>query len=164
VSVLSYSFTAVIEIIGVNPFVQVPNDILGALFAQCGRSKGAIPIKGTVNGSPYKQTLMKFKGLWRLYINTFMLKNSPQRIGEVIDITVALDESERTITPPPALVKALADNSQAKSVFVGLPPSRRHEIVRYIAALKTEEAVTRNIARAIDFLNGKGRFVGRDKP
>jgi hypothetical protein len=159
-----YSFTATIEIVGANPFVQVPDDILGALFAQCGRSKGAIPVKGRVNGSPYTQTLMKFKGLWRLYINTFMLKNSPQRVGEVIDITVTLDESERTIAPPPGFVKALDDNPQAKNVFEDLPPSRRHEIVRYIAALKTEEAVTRNIARAIDFLNGKGRFVGRDKP
>jgi hypothetical protein len=159
-----FSFAAAIEIVGANPFVQVPDDILGALFAQCGRSKGPIPIKGTVNGSPYTQTLVKFKGLWRLYINTFILKNSPQRAGEMIDITVAIDESERAIAPPPAFLKALAGSPQAKSVFDGLPPSRRHEIVRYIAALKTEEAVTRNMARAIDFLNGKGRFVGRDKP
>jgi hypothetical protein len=159
-----WNFTAVLEIIGVNPFVPVPENILDALFEQCGRNKGAIPIKGTVNGLPYRQTLVKFQGRWRLYINTFMLKNSPARIGEVIEITVRFDPDERTIAPPPGLVKALEENPGAQAVFDSLSPSRRHEMVRYLAALKTEESVTRNIARAIDFLNGDGRFVGRDKP
>jgi hypothetical protein len=159
-----WSFTATIEIIGVNPFVQVPENILDALFKQCGRNKGAIPIKGTVNGLPYTQALVKFKGLWRLYINTTMLKNSPDRIGEVIEISVAFDPNERTITPHPSFIKALEENPDAKVVFDNLSPSRRHEIVRYITALKKEESVTRNITRAIDFLKGNGRFVGRDKP
>ncbi|MDR0905478.1 MAG: YdeI/OmpD-associated family protein [Oscillospiraceae bacterium] len=156
-----YNFTAVIEIIGVNPFVRVPADILDALFEQCGRNKGAIPIKGTVCGAPYTQTLVKFKGLWRLYVNTSMLKNSPDRVGEEIELTVAFDPDERTIAPPPGFVKALEENPGAKAVFDGLAPSRRHEIVRYIASLKTEESVARNIKRAVDFLNGDGRFVGR---
>jgi hypothetical protein len=159
-----WSFTAAIEIIGVNPFVQVPGNILDALFEQCGRNKGAVTVKGTVNGLPYTQTLVKFKGLWRLYINTFMLKNSPDRVGEVIELSVAFDPSERTIAPPPEFVKALEENPGAKAVFDGLSPSRRHEIVRYIVSLKRSESVTRNITRAIDFLNGSGRFVGRDKP
>jgi hypothetical protein len=159
-----YNFTAVIELIGVNPFVRVPENILDGLFEQCGRNKGAIPIKGTVRGLPYTQTLVKFKGLWRLYLNTSMLKNSPNRVGEEIEIPVAFDPNERSITPPPGFVKALEKNPGAKAVFDGLPPSRRHEIVRYIASLKTEESVARNIKRAVDFLNGDGRFVGRDKP
>jgi hypothetical protein len=159
-----HKFTASIEIVGVNPFVQVPENILDMLFEQCGRNKGKIPINGTVNGLPYKQTLVKFRGLWRLYINTTMLKNSPDRVGETIGITVAFDPSDRAITPHPGFIKALEENIGAKAVFDSLPPSRQHEIVRYIASLKTEESVMRNISRAIDFLKGDGRFVGRDTP
>jgi hypothetical protein len=159
-----HKFNATLELVGINPFVQVPENILDALFNQCGRNKGGIPIKGTVNSLPYKQTLVKFKGLWRLYINTTMLKNSPGKIGETIEISMAFDPDERTITPHPGLVKALEENPGAKAVFDRLPPSGRHEIVRYIASLKTEESVMRNISRAIDFLKGNGRFVGRDKP
>jgi hypothetical protein len=160
----SEAFRAELDIVGANPFVGVPQAILMRLFEQSGKDKGPIPITGTVNGIPYRQTLMKYKGAWRLYINTIMLKDSPKRIGETIDLTVAFDQSDRTIQPHPKFVKALESNSSAKAVFDKLSPSRRHEIVRYISALKTEESVDRNAKKAIAFLLGRGRFVGRDKP
>ena len=55
-------------------------------------------------------------------------------------------------------------NPAAKDVFDDMAPSRRKEIVRYIDGLKTEESVDRNVRRALDFLLGKGRFVGRERP
>jgi uncharacterized protein YdeI (YjbR/CyaY-like superfamily) len=58
----------------------------------------------------------------------------------------------------------LRKSKEAKTVFDKLPPSRRKEIVRYLANLKTEEVLKKNIQRAINFLLGKGRFVGRAKP
>ncbi|MDR0569860.1 MAG: YdeI/OmpD-associated family protein [Clostridiales Family XIII bacterium] len=158
------AFQAKLEIIGANPFVSVPQPILSNIFEAAGKDKGAIPIMGTVNGKPYTQTLVRFKGAWRLYINTFMLKDSPRRIGEVIDVTVVFDGSDRTIKPHPRWTEALESNETARAVFDGLSSSRKREIVRYISALKTEESVERNVKRAIDFLLGDGRFVGRDKP
>jgi hypothetical protein len=159
-----HQFKAAIEIIGVNPFVFVPEKILAAVFKQAEKNKGYIPIRGAVNHKPYRQTLVKFKGEWRLYINMIMLKNSPKRIGETIDVSIEFDPAERTITPHPKLVKALNDNPAAKTKFSSLSPSRQHEIVRYISFLKTEESVDKNVVKAIDFLLEKGRFVGRDKP
>ena len=70
----SYTFSTTIEIIGINPFVYVPKEILKHIFEKAAKSKGPIPVKGAVNSIPYTQTLMKFKGEWRLYINTKMLK------------------------------------------------------------------------------------------
>ena len=64
------SFKAKIEIIGVNPYVPVPDKILQYIFSRVGSVKGNIPILGTVNGVEYKQTLLRFGGAWRLYINT----------------------------------------------------------------------------------------------
>jgi hypothetical protein len=161
---MEYKLRAVIEIIGVNPFVPIPETILGTIFKDAGKNKGFIPVTGTVNNNPYKQTLVKYKGLWRLYINTTMLKNSPDRIGEEIEITIAFDPLKRTINPHPKLVEALKNNIEAKDVFDKLSPSKRHEIIRYISFLKSEESIDRNIKRALDFLLGKGRFVGRNTP
>ena len=157
-------FNAKIDIIGINPFVFVPEKILEKIFQQAGTNKGAIPVFGTINGAAYKHTLIKYSGHWRLYINTKMLKDSPKRIGETITITIEFDAADRSIKPHPKLLKALKKEPRAKKVFDTLPPSRQKEIVRYISFLKTEESIDKNIQKAIDFLLGKGRFVGRDGP
>ncbi|MEH6307158.1 DUF1905 domain-containing protein [Olivibacter sp. CPCC 100613] len=159
-----HQFDAEINIIGINPFVYVPEKILQSIFREAGKDKGKIPIRGTINGDPYQQTLVKYQGDWRLYVNTSMLKNSPKRIGEVVRLTLAIDSGDRTIKPHQKLIKALHENQEAKNIFDKLSPSLRHEIVRYIANLKTEASIDNNVIRAIDFLLGKGRFIGRDKP
>jgi hypothetical protein len=157
-------FKAKIELIGINPFVFVPGKILKEIFSQSGKDKGAIPVRGSVNRKSYKQTLVKYSGDWRLYINTTMLKDSPKRIGEIVEVTIQHDPKDRTVQPHPAFVQALAENKEAKKVFDGLPASRQKEIVRYISALKTADSVSKNIRRAIGFLTGGNRFVGRNKP
>ncbi len=157
-------FVVELEIIDGNPFVSLPPALLDDVFVQAGRSKGPIPVSGTVNGKPYQQTLVKFRGAWRLYVNMKMLHDSPRRIGEMIEVTVGLDRSDRTIALHPKLAAVLEMNPAAREVFDGLSPSRRKEIVRYIDGLKSDESVDRNVGRALDFLLGKGRFVGRDSP
>lgn len=159
-----HRFKAQIDIIGINPFVFVPENILKKIFKQAGIDKGPIPIRGTINEKAYQQTLVRYQGDWRLYINTTMLKNSPRRIGETIDVTIEFDQTDRTIKPHPNLIKALNTNTQAKKVFDNLSPSMQKEIIRYISQLKTESSIEKNIERAIDFLLGKGRFIGRDSP
>ena len=134
------------------------------MFDEAGKSKGPIPVSGTVNGIAFKQTLVKYAGNWRLYINTIMMKDSPKRIGEEISIAIEIDHSDRTISMNPKLEEELNKHPEAKSVFESLPPSRQKEIVRYISFLKTEESVNKNVQKAINFLLGKERFVGRDKP
>lgn len=157
----SYSFNAVIEIIGINPYVQIPDIILKEIFIQAGKDKGYIPVKGAVNGLPYLQTLVKYNGIWRLYINLSMLKNSPKRFGEAIEVTIEYDSSDRTIKPHPKLIEALNNNEIAKSKFDSLSPSAKKEMVRYITLLKTEESRDRIIERAINYLLGKSTFIGK---
>lgn len=128
---------------------------------EAGKEKGPIPIKGLINKNPYRQTLVKYTGHWRLYINTIMLKDSPKRIGETVSISIAFDPDDRKLKMHPGLEKALSKNKTAKENFKKLPASRQQEIIRYISNLKTAESVERNITRAINFLSGNGSFVGR---
>jgi hypothetical protein len=158
------SFRAELQIIDGNPFVSVPKKVLSNIFHMAGRDKGPIPIQGSINGRPYKQTLVRFRGAWRLYVNMQMLDDSPRHIGESVDVEFAYDPTDRTIEPPLALVEALDGNPQAREAFEGLTASRQKEIIRYISSLKTEKAIDRNVDRAIGFLLGKERFVGRNEP
>lgn len=154
-------FQAKLDIIGINPFVFVPQEILVKLFKDAGKDKGHIPVCGLVNGKPYEQTLLRYKGEWRLYINTVMLPNSPKMIGELIEVSVEFDPRDRTVQPHPELVKALAQNKEAEAVYQKLTPSMKKEIIRYISTLKTAESREKNIKLAIGFLLGENRFIGR---
>ena len=153
-------FKASIDIIGINPFVFVPEKILQTLFKQAGRDKAPIPVKGAVNKKPYRQTLVKYGGHWRLYINLTMLDDSPQRIGENIEVSIEFDPEDRSVPFHPKLKAVLDKNKKAKQAFENLRPSRQKEINKYISMLKTEVSIEKNIKRTIGFLLGQNTFVG----
>jgi hypothetical protein len=158
------SFSAEICIIGVNPYVLVPQKVLDDIFAKAGKNKGAIPVKGSINGHNFIQTLVKYSGKWRLYINTSMRKSAGIDVGDMAEILIEYDNQPRLFSMHEKLKKALDENQKAKEVFYRLNSSRQKEIIRYINFLKSEEAVDKNVKRAIDHLLGNDRFVGRDKP
>lgn len=154
-------FTARLEIIGINPFIFIPEEVLNQIFEKAGKNKSPIPVKGTVNGKEFKQNLMKYLGEWRLYINLTMLKDSPKRIGEMIEVFVEYDDSDRTIPIHPKLEKAIRESAIAAKNFENLIPSRKLELIRYINNLKTEESINRNIEKIIRHLHGETDFFGK---
>lgn len=157
-------FRAKIEIVGVNPFVFLPDKVLQEIFKQAGKSKGKIPVKMKIEGHEFIQTLIKYSGAWRLYLNTPMRNAAKKGVGDVANFEIAFDPIERVVPMHPKFERALAENEKAKNAFDNLRPSLRLEINRYLGFLKTEESVDRNVSKAIQFLLGKGRFVARDKP
>jgi len=158
------TFSATIEKIGVNPYVLLPEKILICLFTQAGKNKGPIPVKGTINRHPFIQHLVKYSGSWRLYLNTPMRKGSATDVGDRVLVTIEFDPEERITPMHPQLKTALLKDKKAAAVFAALTPSLQKEICRYINQLKTTASVEKNIIKAIQFLLGKERFVGRERP
>lgn len=155
-------FKAEIKIIGINPFVFVPEETLAYIFKQAGKTKGQLPIVMKIDGYEFKQTLVKYAGDWRLYLNTPMRKAAGKDLGDIATFEIEFDTEERTLSLNHKLEQALAENKKAKAVFDNLAPYLQKEIIRYIANLKTEESVEKNVKKAIGFLLGKERFIGRD--
>lgn len=149
------AFIKKIEIIGINPYVEVSENVLEQLFKQSGKDKGPIPVKGMLNGKPFTQTVVKYQGLWRLYLNTPMREASQTQVGDTVTVTLEYDEEPRTVEMPEEFKHALAQSKLAQESFEKLPPYRQKEITRYLAGLKTEETLTKNIQKTIDFLEGK---------
>ncbi|MDQ0593981.1 hypothetical protein QFZ37_002350 [Chryseobacterium ginsenosidimutans] len=154
-------FTARLEIIGINPFVFIPEEILNQIFEKSGKNKSPIPVKGTVNGKEFRQNLMKYLGEWRLYINLKMLQNSPKRIGETIEVFVEFDDAERTVSIHPKLDQAIKEDPIIQTNFENLIPSRKLELIKYINNLKTEESINKNIEKIIRHLKGETDFFGK---
>src|SRR5215207_7638372 len=142
------SFSAKILKIGINPYVGIPEDVLESIFEQAGKSKGPIPVRGTVNGNQFTQTLVKYQGIWRLYINGPMREAAGIDVGDQADIRLEVDPRPRTEPVHPKFTHALARNRTAKIAFEKLVASRQKEILRYLNSLKTEESLDRNIEKA----------------
>lgn len=150
-----YTFTAKIEIIGVNPFVFLPDEVLTKIFKDADRDKGPIPVKGTLNGKAYMQTLVKYSGAWRLYLNTPMRESTNTQVGDTVKVEIAYDPKPRVVPMPIAFQKALDKSKKAKESFDKLPPSHQKEFLRYLGNLKSKEALERNIEATIKYLESK---------
>jgi hypothetical protein len=157
-------FTAKIEIIVGNPYVHVPPAVLKAIFKNFGKEKGQIPIRGKLNGAEFKQTLVRYMGDWRLYLNGVMLKNAGVDfktgeirfvVGKEVNVEVEFDSVSRKLPMHPKLKKALSKDKIAYDAYNELSPSRKHEILRYLGFMKSEESTDRNIIRIIKHLRNE---------
>ena len=90
-------FTATIYKIGINPVVDPPDNVLNAIFGQARRSKGPIRVCGLINGAGFIQTLIKYQGAWRLYINGEMLKAAGLIVGDTANVELKFDPRPREV-------------------------------------------------------------------
>ena len=152
-------FSAEIHKIGINPVVDLPDGVLSAIFRQAAKNRGPIPVRGFLNGAEFTQTLVKYAGAWRLYINGPMLKDAGLSLGDTAKVGIEFDPRPRKEQMPPKLEAEFRKNADARNAFEQLPPSRRKEILRYINSLKSDDSIKRNVARVISQLLG-----GSDEP
>lgn len=149
------AFSSTIFKVGINPCVVPPDDVLRYVFKQAHKRKGPIPVRGTINGVEYSQTLVKYLNHWRLYVNGPMLKNSGYKVGSTASITIEFDPSKRTERPHKEFAAALQKSAKATAAFFKLVPSHRKEINRYINRIKTDAVRRRNITIVMQFLRGE---------
>ena len=148
-------FQSTIYKLGINPVIDPPEEVLKELFERAGKAKGPIPVCGKLNDATYVQTLVKYGGKWRLYINAPMLADSGLKVGDVADVEIEFDPVPREIPMPPVLTTALNKNKTAKAEFDRLSPSRKKEILRYLGSLKTQASVEKNVERVVRHLLGE---------
>lgn len=148
-------FTATVYIIDINPYVLLPDAVLTYLQKASNKMSGPFPVKGTLQGKSFQQTVVKFRGAWRLYLNTPMREASHVDVGDTVTVTLTLDSEPRITPMPKSLSLALAANPIAHAAFNKLPPYRQKEIKRYINALKSKESITRNIEKVMRYLTGR---------
>jgi hypothetical protein len=159
-------FQSVIEINNINPYVLV--SAKRAAHIRKGWRK-PLPVRIRVNGKPEKPwriNLMPIgNGSFYLYLHGDVRKASDTKVGDIVTLEVQFDDEYKNgpIHPMPSWFGAALDrNPRAKQGWNALIPSRQKEILRYFSRLKSSEARTRNVKRAINVLSGgKGRFMAR---
>ena len=131
--------------------MNVPEEVVAALLTEAEKKNAPVQVKGTLDGNAeFESNVVKYQGLYRLYLNTQMRKEAGVDVGDTVTISLAYDPTARMPPMPELLRVALAQNSQAKDRWRLLPTSRRKEILTYLSSLKTEESLRRNIDRTIE--------------
>jgi len=154
--VAEHQFTAKIGIVGINPFVDVPTRIAGALGGP-----GFIPVSMTIDGHRFPANLVPLgKGRFRLYLNGPMRKAAGKDVGDRVRIGLARDDAPRTERVHSEFAAALAADAAAAAAFDALTPSRRKEILRYLNSLKQPESVARTVDRVMRQLKGAPPAAG----
>lgn len=161
------NFTAEIQLQGINPYVWV-----SAARAQRIQPdwKKPMPVLLQVNGQPnppWRINMMPAgDGGFFLYLAGEVRKASGTRVGDRVRVSVAFDEAYRSGPQhemPTELSSRLASEESARMQWEALPPSRRKEVLRYLAGLKSEAARQRNLEQLMRVLGGaQERFMARD--
>lgn len=148
-----HHFTVKIYKTGINAAVDVPKEITDAMTPV----KGYIRIKGTINGFAFRQTLVPVKNApYRLFVNIPMLEGGRAAIGDTAAFTIEQDTTpvEDDYEMNAILLEELKAN-KLEDAFDALSPSRRKDILKYLAYLKTDETVRKNVNKVITQLKEK---------
>jgi hypothetical protein len=103
-------------------------------------SKARIPVSGTINGFAFQNSLMpNGDGTHSMMVNKALQTGAKAAAGDLVSVAMAVDRSERVLTIPPELKRALSSNKAAAMAFKALTYSHRKEFAEWIAAAKREE-------------------------
>jgi hypothetical protein len=154
---MKFTFKAKIYKVGINPCVKVPHSITDKMTPE----KGYIRISGKIESYDFTQTLVPVKNEgYRLYVNGPMLKGGDVKVGDTAKFSIAQNFTRKTqaYKMPKEFKKELDDNGLYQA-FQQLTAARQKDVLKYLSALKSEEALTRNIAKVIRQLKEKAAVV-----
>ncbi len=160
------SFSAAIQIRGINPYVLVSAARAQALKPNWRRP---LPVLVRINGKPAKAWRINMmptgRGSFYLYLHAEVRKASATKVGDRVRVEIALDTAYKNGPQHPMprwFEQSLAANARARKNWKALTPSRQKEVLRYFSALKSPEACERNLAKVIHVLSGySARFMAR---
>lgn len=163
---MSLVLNRVIQIRDGNPYILIKKDEVAKLKSGW---KKALPVIIQVNNEPkdpwHINMMPVGNGDFYLYLHGDVREASRTKVGDTVKIEINFDsnyENGPQHPMPKWFQNELNKNPTALQNWNSLIPSRQKEILRYFSWLKSEEAINRNIEKAMHVLSGKsGRFMAR---
>lgn len=128
--------------------VTIPPAVVAALGG-----RGRIPIKGTINGSPFRTTICVMGGRHMFCVNKEMRAGAGGVApGDVVRLVLENDLEVRTVAVPEDFAAAMDGVKGARATFDALAFTHRKEHVKAIEEAKKPETRRRRIEQAIAML------------
>jgi Bacteriocin-protection, YdeI or OmpD-Associated/Domain of unknown function (DUF1905) len=114
--------------------------------------RGRIPVRGTLNGAPFRGSLFPMGGCHFMVVNRFLREAAGVTGGETVPVVMERDDEPRTIEPPADFTRALKGNKEARATWDKLSYTHRREHVEHIEEAKKPETRLRRIEKSIELL------------
>ena len=136
-------------------FWIVPPFDLRAVFG-----KGRVKVRGTINGVPYRSSVMPMGGTPMMVLNKELRAKIGLSGGETLRVTMEEDTEERTVPVPRDLARLLAKEKKAKAFFNALAYTYRKEYVRWIENAKRPETRATRLTKTVAMLKRGVKWPG----
>jgi len=126
-------------------FVVVP----AKTAAAAGLKYGA-RVRGTVNGAPYRSSLMKYSGVFHVGVHKATVAEAGVKVGDRVSVTIELDDQPLpTDVVPGDLAAAIAATAATRTAWTRLSPAHKREHVKLVIEAKKPETRARRIAAMV---------------
>ncbi len=117
--------------------------------------KGRVPVKGTINGFPFRSSLMNMGEGHMMVVNAELRAGAKCKAGDTVSVLMELDTEERIVELPDYLKKIINADPATKDVWAKLAFTHQKEHVRAIEDAKRPETREKRIAAMIEMLRQK---------
>ncbi|MGA9567500.1 MAG: YdeI/OmpD-associated family protein [Candidatus Korobacteraceae bacterium] len=117
--------------------------------------KGRVPVKGAINGFPFRSSLMNMSDGHMMVVNADLRAGAKCKAGDTVSVVMELDEEARNVQLPAYLKKLIVADPKAKEAWDKLSFTHQKEHVRAIEDAKRPETREKRIAAMMDTLRQK---------
>jgi Bacteriocin-protection, YdeI or OmpD-Associated/Domain of unknown function (DUF1905) len=122
-------------------------------------TKARVPVRGTVNGYPFRSSLCNMGDGHLMVVNKEMRAGGKCKAGDTVEVVLQRDREERVVEVPAEIKKVIVSNKAAEKTWQSLSFTHQKEWVRAIGEAKREETKQVRIKKMMDALKA-GKRVG----
>jgi Bacteriocin-protection, YdeI or OmpD-Associated/Domain of unknown function (DUF1905) len=119
--------------------------------------KGRVPVKDTINGFPFRSSLMNMGDGHMMAVNAQLRAGGNCKAGDTVSVVMEIDEEEGKVAVPAYLKKIIDSDAKAREVWPKLSFTHQKEYVREIDGAKRPETREKRIAAMLDALRENRR-------
>lgn len=123
-------------------------------------TRARVPIRGTINGFPFRSSLMPCGGRRMMPVNKALCMGAGVQPGDIVDVVIERDDEKRTVEAPASLKKLLAKNKAAKANWEKMAFTCKKEMAVWINDAKRDETRERRVARVFEVLEKGTKWTG----
>src|SRR5438270_3512595 len=113
---------------------------------------GRVPVKGTVNGFPFRNSLCQMGGPHFMCVNKQLCAGAKCGVGDMVSVVLERDDKKRVMPLPLFLKKMISGNKAAKANWDRRSFTYQKEHVLWVTSAKQEETRARRVGKLMEAL------------